>query len=411
MPPVSSRIRQTSTAVIDALQERYGDVPDLISLAPGSPQYKPSKAVIEATSATLSDPSISTYGDVRGWPPLRSRWLQIILGSWNQDAVQKEAVAVGVSSANDYGLELMVTAGANQGFFNLILALCDPGDEVILLLPYYFSHHCAVVMANVIPVLVPCEPETLLPDGVQAVRAAISPKTRAVVLVSPGNPSGVVIPASLVDEVVSLCQESKIWLIIDEAYKELTGSEKFYSPPSFDGVIKLYTMSKIYGMAGWRIGALVYPQHLSEQLRKVQDTIPTHAAMISQVAAYHALEVDEPLLQLRCRRNVETRSRFASMLSDVYKGVELELLYPFVEGSGAFYFFLPIAIKPSRSSKVRNLKNVIDIFVKIGNVLVAPGEAFGMPEYIRVSFATAKHDKIDDAVGGLRRALEFWFDA
>jgi aspartate/methionine/tyrosine aminotransferase len=411
MPPVSSRIRQTPTAVIDALLERYAEVPNLISLAPGSPPYRPSKAAIEATSATLSDPSISTYGDVRGWPPLRSRWLQIIFRSWNQDAVQREAVSAGVTSADDYGLELMVTAGANQGFFNLILALCDPGDEVILLLPYYFSHHCALVMADVTPVLVPCEPETLLPADVEAVRAAIGPKTRAVVLVSPGNPSGVVIPAPFVDEVVSLCQESKVWLIIDEAYKELTGSEKFYSPPCFDGVIKLYTMSKVYGMAGWRIGALVYPQHLSEQLRKVQDTIPTHAAMISQVAAYHALEVDAPLLPSRCQRNAETRSRFASMLSDVYKRVELELLYPFVEGNGAFYFFLPIAVRPSRFSKVRNVKNVIDIFVKIGNVLVAPGEAFGMPEYVRVSFASAKRENLDEAVDGLRRALEFWFDA
>jgi aspartate/methionine/tyrosine aminotransferase len=411
MPPVSQRILRTDSAVIDQLQERYVDVPNLINLAPGSPAFRPSTAVIAATTSSLAETSICTYGDVVGWTPLRRRWMQVILNSWDAGALQSEALSAGLSASDDYGLELMITAGANQGFVNLILALCDPGDEVILLLPYYFSHYCALLLADVTPVIVPCEPSTLLPASSHTIQAAMTSKTRAVVLVSPGNPSGVVMPACFVDELVSICRKGDVWLIMDEAYKELTGDAPHYSPPQLTGVIKLYTMSKIYGMAGWRVGALLYPRHLSNQLRKVQDTIPTHATMISQIAAHHALEIDGPLLAARAQLNFDKRSRFALVLSEVYSRAQGKLCHPFVVGNGALYFFLPIAVKPGSCKSMRHAdRDVVDVFVQKGNVLVTPGQAFGMPEYVRVSFGSIQCDKVDAAIDGLRKALEFWFE-
>jgi aspartate/methionine/tyrosine aminotransferase len=411
MPSVSQRILRTDSAVIDLLEERYADVPNLINLAPGSPPFGPSQAVIAATASSLAETSICTYGAVLGWTPLRARWMQVILRAWDADALQREALSTGHSAADNYGLELMVTGGANQGFVNLVLALCDPGDEVILLQPYYFSHYCALVLADVTPVIVPCETSTLLPASAHAIQSAMTSKTRAVVVVSPGNPSGVVMPACLVDELVSICRNGNVWLIFDEAYKELTGDAAHYSPPQLSGVIKLYTMSKIYGMAGWRVGALLYPRHLSSQLRKVQDTIPTHATLISQIAAHHALEMDAPLLAARAQLNFDTRRRFAHVLSEIYFRAQGKTSHPFVVGNGALYFFLPTSFKSSSCNSMKHAeRDVIDVFVQIGNVLVTPGQAFGMPDYVRVSFGSLRGDKVDAAIAGLRKALEFWFD-
>jgi aspartate/methionine/tyrosine aminotransferase len=287
-----------------------------------------------------------------------------------------------------------------QGFVSLVLALSDPGDEVVLLAPYYFSHYNALTVCGVTPVVVRCDEATLLPTGIDDVRRAFSARTKAVVLVSPGNPSGVVAPSPFVDSLVALCRASDVWLLSDEAYWEITydGAE-CSTPRALQGVVKIYTMSKVYGMAGWRVGALLYPKELSVHLRKVQDTIPTHATMVSQVAAYHALADDSALLQERLQNFSSSRRCFVKHLTSVYSQVEL----PFVCGDGAFYFFLPVA------SGAEPADGIVDFLVRTSSVLVVPGSAFGLANYVRVSYGSVLPEDAEEAAQRLRTGLEAWF--
>lgn len=396
---VSDRVQSTEVAVIDDLLERYGDAEGLINLAPGVSAWKPSSRVFDAISSSLRNAEVSAYGDVLGWPLLRKRWLDSVLASWDKERLERESNRLGTDAECDYGLELMVTAGANQGFFNVVLTLCDPGDEVILLLPYYFSHYNALVATGVVPVLVPCDPATLLPKSMESVQKSITSRTKALVLVNPANPSGVVAPPSLVDDLVSLCSEHGIWIIIDEAYNELTYGIAHYSPAVVEGVIKLYTMSKLYGMAGWRVGAIVYPKILSSQLRKVQDTIPTHAPIVSQIGAYHCLAENHMAVTSRTNQLFAVRERIVSSLSEHYARYAEKFTAPFVAGCGAFYFFIPTIAPASGDS-------VVDHFFKVGRVLVAPGRAFGMPGYVRISYGKLNVDNVDTALAAIKAALE-----
>ena len=172
----------------------------------------------------------------------------------------------------------MVTAGGNQAFLNVALGILDPGDEVILPVPYYFNHEMAITMVNARPVLVPTDSNYQLDLG--ALRAAITPRTRAIVTVSPDNPSGAVYPETTLRAVNALCAGHGIlsYYSSDEAYEYFTFDDaRHFSPASIPGAsahtISLFSMSKAYVFASWRVGWMVFPTELEPAMQKIQDTV------------------------------------------------------------------------------------------------------------------------------------------
>ena len=158
---------------------------------------------------------------------------------------------------------VLVTAGGNQAFMNAVLAITDPDDEIVLLVPYYFNHEMAVVMAGAKAVAVPTTSEYQL--DLRAIEAAITPRTRAVVTVSPNNPTGAVYPEADLRAVNALCRDRGIFHIHDEAYEYFTyGDVQHFSPGSLPDAaghtISLFSLSKAYGMASWRVGYMVIPE-------------------------------------------------------------------------------------------------------------------------------------------------------
>ena len=191
----------------------------------------------------------------------------------------------------------MVTAGANMAFMHAVLAISEPGDEIILPVPFYFNHEMAIQMAGCRAVAVRTD-ASYRPD-LDAIGRAITDRTRAIVTISPNNPTGAVFPAALLREVNNLCRDRGLYHISDETYEYFTyGSARHLSPGSLPGAaahtISIYSLSKAYGMAGWRIGYVVYPDDLTPAMLKIQDTILICPTVVAERAALAALDVGRP---------------------------------------------------------------------------------------------------------------------
>lgn len=375
---VSQRLQAVQPPVIPIVAALIREHPGTISLGQGVVSYPPPAQVREEVARFFQSPDNHQYKLVDGIPPLRER-ISAKLAAEN-------GIHVGAERA------LVVTAGGNMAFMNAILAIADPGDEVILPTPYYFNHEMALMMLNCRPVLVPTDTDFQLNVG--AIQRAITPRTRAVVTVSPNNPTGAVYSETSLREVNALCHKAGIYHIHDEAYEYfLWDGATYFSPGSIDGsaahTISLYSLSKAYGFASWRIGYQVVPAHLLEAIKKIQDTNLICPPVVSQFAAIGALGAGkswcEPQLAgiREVRRLVLTELRGCAGLCEV------------PSAAGALYFFLKV------NTSLRPME-LMERLVREHRVAAIPGDAFGCLDgcTLRVSFGALTPD---NAREGMRR--------
>lgn len=394
----STRICNACPTIIDILHEKYPST--TFDLAPGMPFLSPDSLNLTDSQKLLSETvtaiDLSKYDDVTGSSTLRNRWANYLFNT----SLRADSTQVPIQSLLPEH-EMMITAGANQAFVNVMLTICNPNDEILLVLPYYFSHLNAIILTGANPVYVKVDPCTLLPSlsDLDSVR---SERTRALVVTNPGNPSGVIVPSFLLNEISRWCRKHNLFLILDEAYREYNFVQEcvgnpVYSPPFQDHIIKLYTMSKAFGLAGWRIGAVVYPRSLSTYMRKAQDTIPTHAVRFSQLVAIEALRYKPPHIDLAAR----VRNIFLKNLRPVYLTSSLKKWYR--EPKGAFYLFLPYR-NPSEAKPTDDEQAVNFLALKF-QVLSVPGNIFGMSGYIRVCYGAVGEQKAVTASETLAHGL------
>ncbi|MFM8394976.1 MAG: aminotransferase class I/II-fold pyridoxal phosphate-dependent enzyme, partial [Acidobacteriota bacterium] len=287
--------------------------------------------------------------------------------------------------------------GGNIAFNNALLAIVDPGDEVILNLPYYFNHEMAIVMANCRPVLVPTDAQYQLQP--KLIEAAITPRTRAVVTVSPNNPTGMVYPEAALREVNQLCRERGIYHIHDEAYEYFTyGAARHFSPGSIEGssghTISLFSLSKSYGFASWRIGYQVVPAHLYEAINKVQDTLLICPPVVSQYAAVGAMEAGSAY----CRAKLPDLDAVRQLALGELRGLGERCLVP--ASDGAFYFLL-------RLSTDQPAMTIVERLIREHKVAAIPGTAFGIDDgcTLRVSYGALQRETVVEGLGRLISGL------
>ncbi|HEY2894503.1 MAG TPA: aminotransferase class I/II-fold pyridoxal phosphate-dependent enzyme, partial [Pirellulales bacterium] len=247
----SQRMQAVQQPIIALVGDLIRKHPGTISLGQGVVHYGPPPEALARLAPFLSEPSNHKYKSVDGSPEL--------LASLEAKLHAENGIETGTNS------RVIVTAGGNMAFYNALLAIADPGDEIVLLAPYYFNHEMAVAMANCRTVVVSLDTNYQL--DLEAIAAAITPRTRAVVTISPNNPSGAVYSREVLTAVNQLCRDRGIYHISDEAYEYFVyGSQHHFSPGSLPGAaehtISLYSLSKAYGMASWRIGYLVIPPAL-----------------------------------------------------------------------------------------------------------------------------------------------------
>ncbi|MGH9310268.1 MAG: pyridoxal phosphate-dependent aminotransferase [Vicinamibacterales bacterium] len=294
----SRRLEAVQPPVIPIVGRWIAETPDTISLGQGIVSYGPPPEVMDAVRAFGGELSDHRYGPVEGLPALVDEIERKLAG--------ENGITVRPAS------RVFVTAGGNQAFLNAVLAITDPGDEVILPTPFYFNHEMAIVIGGAVPVGVPTGAGYQL--DVEAIAAAITPRTRAVVTVSPNNPTGAVYPEAALRAVNALCAERGLFHIHDEAYEYFTyGGIRHFSPGSIADAgrhtISLYSLSKAYAMASWRVGYMVVPEPLADAVSKIQDTLLICPPAASQHAALAALRVGAAyprghLERLDCMRRI-----------------------------------------------------------------------------------------------------------
>lgn len=378
------RMQAVQSPIIPVVGELIRNCPGTISLGQGVVYYGPPPKALEQLPQFFADPENHKYKPVLGIAPL----LEII-----EAKLQAEnGIHIGTENC------IVVTAGSNMGFMNVVLAIANPGDEIILQTPYYFNHEMAITMASCRPVLVATDENyQLRPD---ALARAITDKTRAVVTISPNNPTGAVYSQSSLREVNEICRDRGIYHISDEAYEYFTyNGVQHFSPGaiahSSKHTISLFSLSKAYGFASWRIGYMVIPEHLLVSVNKIQDTILICAPAISQYAALGALQAGVGYCRDKLRTITEVRQLVLEELS------RLGDICTIPPADGAFYFLLKVKTSLPALELVERL-------IREHSVAVIPGTTFGINDacYLRVAYGALLHETAAEGIGRLVRGLQ-----
>ena len=360
----SNRIQNVQDPIIPIVGQWISENPGTVSLGQGIVWYGPPSEISQGINEFNKNPDNHIYKAVHGIPQL----LTAIEAKLEMDNNIKPSL----------DRKIVVTAGGNLAFSNAVFAIADPGDEFILSVPFYFNHEMAIAMANCNSVLVAMD-ENYQPD-LKAIEAAIGPKTKAVVTVSPGNPTGVVLTKDNLLAVNALCKQKGIFHIHDEAYEYFHyGDSEQFSPASIENsdahTISLFSLSKSFGFASWRIGYMVIPTGLFDPIMKIQDTQLICAPVISQFAAVAAMHEGKNWCMQQQKPISESRNIVVSALD------EISDICSYPKSTGAFYFYLNIDTKLSSI-------DVCERLIKEHGVAVIPGVTFGSVDgtYLRIAY-------------------------
>jgi aspartate/methionine/tyrosine aminotransferase len=379
----TSRMDAIQAPIIATIGDLIRQTPGTISLGQGVVHYGPPPAALKAAADAVGHSATHDYQAAAGQPAL----LAVIEQKLRRDN--------GIDAAR--GSRIMVTAGGNMAFVHAVLATTAPDDEVILPVPFYFNHEMAIQMAGCRAVPVATDSRYQLDVG--AIRAAITPRTRAVVTISPNNPTGAVFPEPSLGAVNALCRDLGLYHISDEAYEYFTyGPTRHVSPGSFPGAeghtISLYSLSKTYGMAGWRIGYMAYPERLAAAMAKVQDTVLICPPVISQVTAAAAMAVGPAY----CRHHVAELAEVRDAVLVALRSLEPLCSVP--PADGAFYCCLRVNVQ---ADPIR----VAERLIREHKVAVIPATAFGLTDgcYFRVAYGALEKATVAEGIGRLVTGL------
>ncbi len=393
MKRYSHRMAAVDAPIIPAIGALVINNPGTISLGQGVVNYGPPAEAIAALPGLMGDVQLNKYQAVMGYPAL--------VDALKQKLANENNVHCGSDAM------LMVTAGSNMAFLNCVLAVADPGDEFILPKPYYFNQEMAVRMCGCVPVPVAVNEDWSL--NVDALAAAITPRTRAIVTVSPNNPTGAVYSQASLTAVNTLCAEKGLYHFCDEAYEYFTydGAEHF-SPASLPGAnqhtLSFYSMSKNYGMASWRLGYVVFPADLFDAMNKVQDTNLICAPVPSQLLALEVLKFGRAWVQPKVQALAAVRHNVYQVLGS------LGDLVQFPQTQGAFYVLMKLPGLPAGQDALAFNRAMAEKH----KVVSVPGFAFGLMDtqqanYQRLSYGALEAASVTAGVERYVTAVRDWY--
>lgn len=342
----------------------------LVDVAQAAPGYPPDRGLMDHV-ANLDQTGVSRYGPVLGEPALREALARDMCAAY-EGAVRPEQVAV--------------TAGANQAFCLAASVLCEPGDRVIMPVPYYFNYDMWLNMGGIAADYLVCSAD-MLPSLESAARL-LDERTKAIVLVTPNNPTGRVYPPELISGFARLASEAGIHLIVDETYRGFRSTDEpahdLFRDPGWDGsVLHIHSFSKVYSIPGYRVGALAASPELLHEVDKVADCLTICPSRLGQEAALYGLGH----LDRWVAANRETMNRRVRMFTDAMRDSPYEVV-----SAGAYFAYVRHPFEGISGRKVARR------LFEEQSVLALAGEMFGPDQdrYLRLAFANLEDDDIPE---------------
>lgn len=389
---LSKRVQRVKPSPTLAVTARANELKaagkDIIGLGAGEPDFDTPEHIKQAAIDAIQS-GFTKYTAVDGTAELK----QAII-----DKLQRD------NQLNYQADQVLVSCGGKQSFFNLAQAMLDEGDEVIIPSPYWVSYPDMVLLADATPVIV----ETELNEGFKItpakLQAAITDKTRLVVINSPSNPTGVCYSRkelAALGEVLK--QYPDILIASDDMYEHIVwGDEPFSNilmacPELYEQTIVLNGVSKAYSMTGWRIGYAAGPSDLIKAMKKIQSQSTSNPTSISQVAATAALNGGQACIQVMLKAFEERHDYVVKALNQI-EGIEC------LPSQGAFYSFPCVKGVINKLDSINNDVELAEFLLNEAGVALVPGSAFGSPGYMRLSFATSM-ENLEKAIMRIKSAI------
>ena len=391
MNQLSDRLNRLTPSATLAMSQKSGELKaqgvDVINMSVGEPDFNTPDHIKEAAKKAI-DENYSRYSPVAGYPALRNA---IVAKLKNENGLDYTAAQITVAN------------GAKQSVCNTIMCLVNEGDEVIIPAPYWVSYPQMVLLADGKPVIVPAGIEQDFKITPQQLEEAITPKTKALILCSPSNPTGSVYSKKeLAGLAAVLAKHPNVYVIADEIYEHINYVGKHESIAQFaeikDRVIIINGVSKAYAMTGWRIGFAAGPEWIIKGINKLQGQYTSGPSSVSQKAAEAAYTGTQVPVE-EMRQAFERRRDLIVKLAKEIPGLEVN------NPQGAFYLFPKCSSFYGKTDGERRIENSNDLamyLLEVGHVASVGGDSFGAPECFRMSYATSDENIIE----ALRRIKE-----
>jgi len=362
----------------------------VIGFAAGEPDFPTPEHIVEAAQRAASDPAMHRYTPAAGLAPLR-------------EAIAARAQRDGLDVTADM---VVITNGGKHALYNVFMGLIGPGDEVLMPAPYWVSYPEQIGLAGGTCVTVPADASTGFRVSVEQLEAARTPRTKALVFVSPSNPTGAVYPPEEVAAIGRWAAEHGVWVITDEIYRELVYGDATFSsipvaaPAVTDRTIIVDGVAKTYAMTGWRVGWSIAPREVTAGIAKFQTQLCSNVNNVAQAAALAALTgPQEPVATMR--EAFDRRRRMAVRLMSAIDGIEV------VEPEGAFYLYPDVRGLMGQRIAGRTITSSLelaDVLLDAAKVAVVPGEGFGSEATFRLSYALSDAD-LEEGIGRIADVL------
>ena len=393
MVHLSNRLNRLAPSATLAMSQKSSEMKaqgiDVINMSVGEPDFNTPDHIKEAAKKAVDD-NWSRYSPVPGYPDLRKA------------VVEKLKCENGL----DYSVsEILVSNGAKQAVCNAVMALVDDGDEVIIPAPYWVSYPQMALLAGGTPVHIPAGFEQNFKITPAQLEAAITPKTRMLILCSPSNPTGSVYSREELEGLANVLRKHpEIYVLADEIYEHINYVGKHESIAQFPGMkeqtIIINGVSKAYAMTGWRIGYMAAPEWIVKGCNKLQGQYTSGPCSVSQKAAEAAYVLSQDCVE-EMRVAFERRRDLIVELAKDIPGLEVNV------PQGAFYLFPKCTSFYGKTDGERTINNSTDLamyLLEVGHVATVGGDAFGDPECFRMSYATSD-DNIREAMRRIKDCL------
>ncbi|MEE9139545.1 MAG: pyridoxal phosphate-dependent aminotransferase [Alphaproteobacteria bacterium] len=389
-----ARIKPSPTlAVTTKAAELRAQGRDVIGLGAGEPDFDTPENVKEAARLAMARGQ-TKYTPVNGTPELR----QAIADKFKRD------------NGLTYGLDqITVGCGAKQVIYNAMMATLGPGDEVIIPAPYWVSYPDIVLLAEGTPAIVECPEAGGFKLTPEALEAAIGPKTKWLILNSPGNPTGAAYSRGEIEALAEvLMRQPQVWVMSDDIYEHLVydgfefATAAQAEPGLYERTLTVNGVSKAYAMTGWRLGYAGGPKELIQAMTKIQSHSSTHACSITQAATVEALNGPQGFIAERNAVFAERRDRVVELLNGI-EGLACR------KPEGAFYVYPScsgvIGKTTPAGARISSDGEYVSYLLEAEGVAVVQGEAFGLSPYFRISYATST-EALEEACARIKRATE-----